>query len=173
MSTGPRDESAPVLNAEERAAIDYLRADWQRLFHVTTVPQALGSLGTPTDERARWRLAAHLRARQDSLPPVQQWGLAHFALTELEKSLGRHLAVAAPAGRGRLPLADLSAALHCPSSWIGAAAAALQRLELVDHAVDGDQLVWTFRAAWRRRLGPLGFTWHTLARASGERFGVP
>lgn len=159
---------------DDRGVLDYLAADWARLFHLTTIPQAQANLGLPRDAAQRWRLARALAGDPARYPLAAQWGLPTLVLTETEKLLGRWLAAQAPSGQGDAELATVAAAaIGSTPAVVRRGVRALTRLGLLHGAVEGERLTWAMAPDWQQRVGPLGFTWHTMVRASGERFGVP
>ena len=167
--------SAPAMpDAADRRVLDYLREQWDELFHLTTIGQALATVGLTDDEVARrWRLADYLLAHPEIHPAVHRWGAPTLILTEAEKLLGRYLAACRPRQPGELRLADAAAALGRDPPAVADDFAALVRLGLLAGVATNDVLRWAFAPAWEQRLGPLGFTFHTVSRQSGERFGVP
>ena len=175
------------LAAADRSVLDYLRADWERLFHLTTVPQALATLDLDDDPTRRWRLAYHLadqsashrQSQTAAAPPTQsapypavgRWGLPTLVLREDEKLLGRYLTARGVAGEA--DLAEAAAAAGTTPSLALEALDALQRAGLLAGKPSGARLHWQFVPEWPRRLGPLAFTWHTVTPPSGRAFGVP
>ena len=153
-------QGADRLAAREVGA--YLLADWRRVFHLTTIDQAIDALGLGPDPALRARVAETLLADPALAPVPRRWGVPTLILNRDEKLLGRALARAARPST----VAELAAATGQDA---GTVAAGLARCGLV--ATEGGRA--RLAEGWRPRLGPLGWHFHEVRPEGGAAFNVP
>lgn len=155
-------ESATV--ATERV-VARLVADWQRVFRLTTIDQALGALGIAPSWETRRAVADRLGAEPGLSPVLRRWGVATFALSNDERLLGRELA---RAGRP-LALAELAdrAGLSVPE--------VRERLRMLAHlgivALTDDRVALAPDHA--AQLGPLGWLYQAVQLDDESPFNIP
>ncbi len=159
------------MSAEDAALLTYLQGAWSQLFHLTTLEQGMQALGQPPDIDRRLRLGDVLLAQLEIHPTVERWGARTLILTEREKRAGRYLAQ----GAGQsMALADAAAAVDATPADLQSALQTLRHVGLLAwHLDDGETLAYQLAPSWGELAGPLGFTFHTVQRATGERFNVP
>jgi len=183
-------------DAREAQVIQHLLAEWQKPLRLTTVAQAMASLGLPDDDDLRWRVAQRLRGlwrrvvrdprryvqfRQEVGLPVDeatierfvqqacQWHPLSIILDEEEKLVARFLLTLWQKER-RLPTrAEVGQAVRIDLTKVDRAFGMLERIGLLARE-DG---VYHLRRGYQRFLGGLGLTFHTVVLPTGERFNVP
>ncbi len=161
------------LSGDEAAVLDYLRAQWDKLFRLATVAQAVAALGLPWDDAARLRLGDYLLAHPALHPLLERWGVLTFVLTEDEKLLARALLQRAVDGRGRVERDTLAATLKRTVAAVERGANALQHTGLLTWREERGAIVYAFASNWPERVGPLAFAFHTVTLEGGEQFNVP
>jgi hypothetical protein len=163
-----------LRDPEDAAVLAYLSRQWEDALRLTTIQQAREALGLPCDRARRLELGEFLRRHEDSHLAMKRWGALAFALTEDEKLLARYLEWQARDRHGRVPLSAGATALGESESVVVAALESLERLHvLASGRVDLQEIVYEFAADHRTLAGPLGWTYHTVTLANGERFNVP
>ncbi len=157
----------PLLPNEKRV-VDFLRAEWEQDFRITTIQQAADALGLPGEDSLRLRVGRHLAADPGLNSKLERWGPVAFILTEEEKLLARCLQ---RQGRttGALPSSqELSEVLGQSTAAVDAGLEILMDLGLLVRQADTCVLAKDFE----EQAGALGFNFHTVLLESGERFNV-
>lgn len=161
------------LTVDDARLLAHLKQRWGELFRLTTLEQGMLALGQAPDHARRLRLGDALLAQPSFHSTVGRWGARTFILTEDEKLLGRHLARLAEDGRHEVGLMDAAATLDARVGDVRRALRTLAHLDLLTYHEHDGVLSFSWRGGWHALLGPLGFTFHTVQRAGGERFNVP
>jgi predicted transcriptional regulator len=165
-----------VFEREVAAIVAELRAQWAQRFRLTTIPQAMERLGIADDWELRWAVATALQEHLEGRDAHQRWGMVPIVLREEEKLLARYLLrTVEPGRRRRLSLAEAASAIGTSPEAVRRGLRLLARLGLChweeDARATGGRVTWYRRAL--QRAGGLGFNFHTVTLATGERFGVP
>lgn len=119
------------LNATEKRVLTYLRTEWEKPGHLTTVRQALLALKVAPGQVSRVRIGQYL---EQTRTYPRGFGLAKMpatALSATEKRLARLLFEADPAKARPLDAAAAAKALGVNSKTIQAALQTLLELKLV------------------------------------------
>jgi hypothetical protein len=153
--------------------LTHLQEQWADRLHLTTVAQAQAGLGLPPESEVRRALGRYLLAHPNVHPAVARWGAPAFALTEDEKLLGRYLTARATDGNGRCTLDETAGALARSRADIEAGLGTLASLGLLTWEQDGGVLRYRLAPDLHQRLGPLGWTFHTVEVEGEGRFNVP
>ncbi|GAC1543890.1 MAG: hypothetical protein NVS2B7_17890 [Herpetosiphon sp.] len=163
-----RDDQAHIARI-----VVYLHADWAQLFRLTTIAQAMQSLGMCEDTSLRLRVGAYLAQQTPLHSPVARWGICTFILTEDEKLLGRYLTDRANGLAGAIAVRELAQALGCSSAVVLQSLTVLGTLKLVTWQLHAGLIDYALVPEWETVLGPLGWMFHTVQTATGNRFNVP
>lgn len=183
----------------ETAVIHYLLAEWQKPLRLTTVAQAMAAMGLPADDERRWSIGKKLRRlwRRSVQDPrryerwrttlrldvdqarvehfVQQtreWGSASYILDEGEKLVARYILLTQERD-GRLPsLEQIAQAMGERLEPVRAQCDMLARIGFLAPE-ERSPAGYCLARGYRRFLKGLGFLFHTVTLASGERFNVP
>ncbi len=166
-------DEGPWLAEKDKQLLAYLRQQWDEPLRLTTLEQGMIALGQALDNAHRLRVGDYLLTHANVHPAVQRWGARTLILTEDEKLLGRYLVQRASNERGELSLADVTSALGRSATQAENGLAALRHVGLLDWRRVNGAIGYTLIPNWRELVGPLGFTFHTVQRANGERFNVP
>jgi hypothetical protein len=150
--------------AVERA-VGQLAASWRRVFRLTTIDQALGVLGVAPEWEMRRTVADRLAAEPGLSPVLRRWGVATFALSNVERLLGRELARA----DGALAIDLLAERLGL---MVPAVRERLRMLEYLGIVTLGDERV-ALVPDHAARLGPLGWHFHAVQLDDDTPFNVP
>lgn len=183
----------------ETAVIHYLLAEWQKPLRLTTVAQAMAALALPADDERRWSIGQKVRRlwRRSVQDPqryerwritlrldidqarikhfVQQtreWGTASYILDEGEKLVARYILLTQER-EGRLPsLEQIARAMGESIEPVRTQCAMLARIGFLAPE-ESSPTGYRLAPGYRRLLRGLGFSFHTVTLASGERFNVP
>lgn len=153
------------MRADVEQVVAHLVASWRRVFHLTTIDQALVALGVAPSWELRRAVADRLGDEPGLSPVLRRWGVATFALSNDERLLGRELARAG----GALSLAELGARLGLAVSAVRERLRMLAHLEIVA-LVDDRAMLAPDHAA---RLGPLGWHFHAVQLDDESPYNVP
>ena len=127
--------------------------------------QAARSLGLPLDDDERLRVGKYLASHPDLSPVLQRWETPAFVLTEEEKLLGRTLQLS---GRP-LTVTEIADRSGIGSRAVDTGLRTLVGLGLALPQGSGYRLA----PDWGNRLGPLGWTFHTVSPHRGRLLQVP
>lgn len=160
------------LSGQELAVVEYLQRQWDLPLRLTSVAMGLEANGLAGRHDLRLRIGDHISSHQDIDSVVTSWGVPTLVLNEDEKLLGRHLSQLGESGR--LSTSDLAHAVSMPPSDLEPGLTTLAHLALVEwELTDNGQVRYQMAPDWRRTLGPLGFNFHSVSSANGQRFNVP
>ena len=154
------------------AVVSHLHEQWDKLFRLTTVEQAMAALGLPPGD-LRLTVGDRLRAQPDVHPALRRWGALTFILTEDEKLLARFLIHHGTDPDSRASIALIDNAIRLSEVEIEHAMSVLQHVDLLDWSRSGDVIAYTLTPDWRSRAGPLEFSHHMVKLPDGECFNVP
>lgn len=158
-----------VLTEEEGRVVAFLLEQWRQPFRITTIQQALDTLGLSSQADARLRVGRYLAANPGVHEKVERWGAVPFILTEDEKLLARAVGHDWRHSAQPRPVEELARLVGQPVPRIEAGLCVLGELALLSlhdgtYAVPDDM---------EERAGGLGCNFHTVVLQSGERFNVP
>jgi hypothetical protein len=166
-------QSDAILSPAAEHILAHLRIQWDDALRLTTIAQAQAALALPPDAAVRRTLGRYLLAHPQVHPAVARWGAPAFALTEDEQLLGRYLNGHVPDDAGQRPLPEVAATLNRAPVEVEEGLSTLAALGLLTWARDGEAVRFRFPADLRQRLGPLGWTFHTVEVEGEGRFNVP
>ena len=165
--------TARALDGLDWAVLGYLRTQWDALFRLTTIAQAMAALGQQPDDARRLRLGDYLLAHPAVHPAVARWGACTFVLTEDEKLLGSYCVQVGAEGQVGISASNAALLLARPYAEVARGFGVLWDLGLLRGGPADNAGGYRLIPDWRARLGPLAFTFHTVLLQSGERFNVP
>jgi len=165
--------SEAVLSPNADRILAHLQGQWTDRLRLTTVAQAQAALGLSLDADVRRSLGSYLLAHPEFHASVARWGAPAFALTEDEKLLGRYLTARAGGDSGRCTPDETAAALDRSRADIEAGLRALAALGLLAWEEDAGGVSYRLALDLGQRLGPLGWTFHTVEVTGEGRFNVP
>ena len=187
------------MDHAERQVIEYLLAEWQKPLRLTPVAQGMVALGLAEDRELRWRIGQRLRSPwrrsvqdpqrferfrtalglaldqarvEQLLQQAREWGLASIVLDEDEKLVARYV-LRTREREGRFP--SLEETARAIGQCLEQVEPRFEMLVRVGFLATTDSSPAGYRLArrYRRFLKGLGFFFHTVTLASGERFNVP
>lgn len=189
-----------IARHDEQRAIQHLLESWGDSLRLTSIPQAMTSVGIQDRPGLRWRIAQRLEDLwRDALTSpekragiaaalgrpfdetqierwreqVETWHLASILLTDDEKLLARHIQMHHQQG-GPLPKpVDTARALDIPARKLHNALRLLARVGFVSLPDPRHPASYGLAQGYERLLEGLGFSFHTVTLDTGERFGVP
>ena len=189
-------ETIPSLGFAE-----FLIQEWSTGLRLTTIPQAMERLGVDQGLLEwRWRMAWRLEAawREVLLSPgkqqqiaealgcrleeaqvekwrrqVETWTLANILLTEEEKLVARHVLWRHRKESGLPSPGETAEALGIRVREVHNSLRMLGRLGFLSIADGRRPANFQLVEDWGRFTEGLGFSFHTVALDSGDRFGVP
>ena len=188
---------------DEKAIEKLLIGDWASGLRITTIPQAMNRLGFADDLEIRWKIVSRMGALWHSTletpekvqeinsaigsvtdedqaalsqhwrNQVGDWDRTSILLTENEKLIARHILLCQRSG-SRLPTPeDIGAAVDTGPEETANGIRMLSLLGFLGipngESFDG----YILAEDHGRFLDGLGFSFHTLTLADGERFGIP
>lgn len=189
-----------IARQDEQRVTHHLLASWGDSLRITSIPQALASLGIQDKPGLRWRIAQRLEGlwRGALTSPekprgiaaalgrpfdetqierwreqVDTWNMASVVLSEDEKLVARHILLRHRQGDPLPKPVETARALGIPAQKVHNALRLLARVGFVSLPNSRRPSSYGLAQGYERLLEGLGFFFHTVTLDTGERFGVP
>ncbi len=162
----------PDLSPQGERVLKYLRTDWSKSMHSTSIPLAMKNLGMAPDDDLRLAIGQHLRDHVEIANNLKWWGANNYILSNEEKRIAK-LLLNTFESDDRLPsLEEASRTLEIPQDRLKGRLAFLSRAGLL--AESGQDGVGGFKLAekYGRWGGPLRYNFHTIAAGDDKPYDV-
>lgn len=189
-----------IVRQDEQRVIQRLLDSWGDSLRLTSIPQAMASLGIGDKPGLRWRIAQRLEGlwRGALTSPekrrgiaaalgrpfdesqleqwreqVDTWNMASVVLREDEKLVARHILLHQQKGLLLPRPAETAERLGLSVQRVHSALRMLSRVGFVSLRDPRRLATYALAEGHEMLLAGLGFSFHTVSLETGERFGVP
>ncbi|MGH9904533.1 MAG: hypothetical protein ACRD8U_02985 [Pyrinomonadaceae bacterium] len=160
------------LSPQERKVVDYLLADWNEEYSVTSVDIAMDALKVHQSDETRFRIGSHIKAHPELHEVIRRWGWVTLVLTPEEKLIARALINAQRDGKPSPGIPEIANMVGIAEAQVGRGLRMLERYQITkaDKLVGGaGHRVPVNYIKWEPRLD---FLFHKVTVDSGRQFNT-